>query len=189
MTGKGLLNNWGLSARIVALSLLLLLLIQAAVFSVVRASIDQSARQQIAQELQVGERVWRRLLDQNALKLAQGAGLLAADFGFRAAVSTGDVDTIRSALANQGARIGATVTALIDNNLNLTAVGQGQDAQLRAASFKLQANLPALVACAACRADCNPRPGAVPVCDGAGAGTHAHRLGIDGFSDGPEFAG
>ena len=136
MTGKGLLNNWGLSARIVALSLLLLLLIQAAVFGVVRASIDQSARQQIAQELQVGERVWRRLLDQNALKLAQGAGLLAADFGFRAAVSTGDVDTIRSALANQGARIGATVTALIDNNLNLTAVGQGQDAQLRAASFK-----------------------------------------------------
>ena len=68
-------SGWGLSARIVAFSLLLLLLIQAAVFSVIRVSIDQSGRQQISQELQVGERIWRRLLDQNALKLAQGASL------------------------------------------------------------------------------------------------------------------
>ncbi len=136
MTVRGLLPNWGLSARIVALSLLLLLLIQAAVFSVIRVSIDQSGRQQIAQELQVGERIWRRLLDQNALKLAQGATLLAADFGFRSAVSTGDVDTIRSALDNHGARIGATVTALIDNSLNLTAVGQGQNSQARALDLK-----------------------------------------------------
>ena len=136
MNWRILPSGWGLSARIVAFSLLLLLLIQAAVFSVIRVSIDQSGRQQIAQELQVGERVWRRLLDQNALKLAQGASLLAADFGFRSAVSTGDVDTIRSALDNHGARIGATVTALIDNSLNLTAVGQGQNAQARAANSK-----------------------------------------------------
>ena len=129
-------HNWGLSARIVALSLLLLLLIQGAVFSVIRVSIDQSARQQIAQELQVGERIWRRLLDQNALKLAQGATLLAADFGFRSAVSTGDVDTIRSALDNHGARIGATVTALIDNSLNVSAVGQGQQLQARTPDAK-----------------------------------------------------
>jgi diguanylate cyclase (GGDEF)-like protein len=136
MIWRGLTHNWGLSARIVAFSLLLLLLIQTAVFSVIRVSIDQSARQQITQELQVGERVWRRLLDQNALKLAQGATLLAADFGFRSAVSTGDVDTIRSALDNHGARIGATVTALIDNSLNLTAIGQGQSSLARAPDVK-----------------------------------------------------
>ncbi len=120
-------EGWGLSSRIVALSLALLLLVQAAVFSVVRISIDQSARRQIAQELLVGERVWRRLLDQNAQKLSQGAALLAADFGFRSAVSSGDLDTIRSALENHGARIGATVTALIDTGLDLRAVGEGQD--------------------------------------------------------------
>ena len=122
-----LAGRWGLSSRIVALSLALLLLVQAAVFSVVRISIEQSARRQIAQELQVGERVWRRLLDQNAQKLAQGAALLAADFGFRAAVSSGDLDTIRSALDNHGARIGATVTALMDMQLELQAVGEGQN--------------------------------------------------------------
>ncbi len=119
---------WGLSSRIAALSMLLLLLMQTAVFSVVRISIDQSARRQVAQELVVGERVWRRLLDQNAQKLSQGANLLAADFGFRSAVNTGDIDTIRSALENNGARIGATVTVLMDTNLALRAVGEGQDA-------------------------------------------------------------
>ena len=56
--------NWGLSSRIVALSLLLLLVVQAAVFSVVRISIEQRATRQVQQELLVGERVWRRLLDQ-----------------------------------------------------------------------------------------------------------------------------
>ena len=115
-------TRWGLSSRIVALSLLLLLLVQAAVFSVVRISVEQSARRQVAQELQVGERVWRRLLDQNAQQLRQGAGVLAADFGFRAAVNSGDIATIASALENNGARIGATITALVDTSMALRAV-------------------------------------------------------------------
>ena len=76
-----LVGRWGLSSRIVALSLALLLLVQGAVFSVVRISIEQSARSQIAQELQVGERVWRRLLRQlmdkklydEAKKVGEGA--------------------------------------------------------------------------------------------------------------------
>lgn len=120
-------DRWGLSSRIVALSLLLLLVVQGAVFSVVRISIEQSAQRQLEHELRVGERVWRRLLDQNAQKLAQGATLLAADFGFRAAVSTQDDATIRSVLENHGARIGATITALMDTHMQLRAVGEGQD--------------------------------------------------------------
>ena len=120
-------DYWGLSSRIVALSLLLLLIVQAAVFSVVRISIAQSAKRQVNQELLVGERVWRRLLDQNVQTLTQGATVLAADFGFRAAVSSGDEATIRSALENNGARINATVTALMDTNMGLRAVGEGQD--------------------------------------------------------------
>lgn len=118
---------WGLSSRIVALSLLLLLIVQGAVFSVVRISIEQSAKLQVEQELLVGERVWRRLLDQNAQTLTQGATVLAADFGFRAAISTQDEATIRSALENNGARINATITALMDTNMGLRAVGEGQD--------------------------------------------------------------
>ena len=131
-------DHWGLSSRIVALSLLLLLIVQAAVFSVVRISIEQSAKRQVEQELLVGERVWRRLLDQNAQKLTLGASVLAADYGFRSAISTQDEATIRSALENNGARIGATVTALMDTNMGLRAVGEGQDsAQLEAVLGRL----------------------------------------------------
>jgi diguanylate cyclase (GGDEF)-like protein len=118
---------WRLSTRIVMMSLVLLLVVQTAGLLVVRASIENNARSQIANELQVGERVWRRLLDQNAEKLRLGAGLLAADFGFRAAVNSDDVETIRSALDNQGARIGATVSALLDNQLALRATNYTPD--------------------------------------------------------------
>ena len=121
-------DHWGLGTRIVVFSLLLLLLVQAAGFAVVRASIERNARAQIIQELNVSERVWLRLLDQNAQKLRQGAALLAADFGFRAAVSSGDAETIRSALDNQGARIGAAVAALLDTQLQLRAASDTADA-------------------------------------------------------------
>lgn len=124
----GLVQRWqhlGLAARIVGTSLLLLLLVQLAGFAVVRSSIASNARTQIAQELVVGERVWRRVLAQNADKLQLGASVLAADFGFRAAVSSGDVETIRSALDNHGARIGAQVVAHFNPAVQLQTVGDG----------------------------------------------------------------
>ncbi len=128
MSWRHLLARWsGLSSRIAALSLLLLLAVQLAVFTVVQTSIERSSRAQIAKELLLGERVWLRLLDQNAQKLGQGAALLAADFGFRAAVGSGDLETIRSVLDNHGERIGATVTALLNTRRELRAVGDGQN--------------------------------------------------------------
>ncbi|MBV7542385.1 bifunctional diguanylate cyclase/phosphodiesterase [Acidovorax sp. sic0104] len=107
--------------RLVGLSLLLLLIVQAAGFAVVRASIERNARTQIAQALDLDENVWRRLLDQNADKLRQGSALLAADYGFRSAVNSGDEQTIQSVLENHGSRIGAAVTALLGTDLTLRA--------------------------------------------------------------------
>ncbi len=123
-------RGWGLSGRIVALSLALLLIVQIAVYVAVGVGIEQSARQQISAELQVDERVWLRLIDQNAQKLGQAAAVLAADFGFRSAVSSGDVETMRSVLDNHGARIGASVTGLLDSEMRLQAVGEKQDLTL-----------------------------------------------------------
>ncbi len=128
---KGLVQfgGGGLAARIVALSLLLLLIVQAAGFGVVRQSIARNARAQLAAELAIGERVWQRLLDQNAQRLRQGAMLLTADYGFRSAVTSGDRATIDSALDNHGARIGATVSALLDTSFDTRALhAAGADA-------------------------------------------------------------
>ncbi|OYU44430.1 MAG: GGDEF domain-containing protein [Burkholderiales bacterium PBB4] len=121
-------SQWGLTSRIVALSMLLLLLVQTAVFSVVRSSIDESAQRQVQQELAIGEKVWGRLLDQNAQQLSQGATVLAKDFAFRDAVNSQDQETIRDALENHGARINATISAYLDTSMKVLAVGGGQDA-------------------------------------------------------------
>ncbi len=111
-----------LIVRLVGMSLLLLLIVQAAGFAVVRATIDRNARSQIARALDTDENVWRRLLDQNAEKLRQGSALLAADYGFRSAVNSGDEETIQSVLENHGGRIGAEVTALLDTGLHLRSL-------------------------------------------------------------------
>ena len=65
--------------RLVGLSLLLLLIVQAAGFAVVRASIDRNARSQVAQDLDLDENVWRQLVEQRSERLQQSASLLAAD--------------------------------------------------------------------------------------------------------------
>ena len=103
--------------KLVGVSILLLLIVQAAGFAVVHVGIDRNARLQLARELDNDERVWLRLLEQNAERLR----LLAADYGFRAAVSSDDQPTIQSALENHGARIGAAATALLDTRLALRA--------------------------------------------------------------------
>ena len=116
------LDRRSLILRLVGLSLLLLLIVQAAGFAVVRASIDRNARSQVAQDLDLDENVWRQLVEQRSERLQQSASLLAADFGFRSAVSSGDMETIQSALENHGNRIGATVTGLLNTNVHLVAI-------------------------------------------------------------------
>jgi diguanylate cyclase (GGDEF)-like protein len=116
-----------LSSRIVALFLGMLLIVQLASFAVVHWSIDHNARQLLSQDLAIGERIWLRLLSQRAQKLTLGASVLAADYGFRAAAASGDEETLRSALANHGARIGATVTAMLGSDLALRALGESTD--------------------------------------------------------------
>ena len=112
---------WRLSSRMAAWSLLLLLALQTLAFLALHEGIERNARAGLAEQLLVGERVWNRLLEQRAAKLQQGASLLAADYGFRAAVSSDDGQTIASALENQGARIEASVAALLDTRLAMRA--------------------------------------------------------------------
>ena len=121
---KWFAGQHSLIVRLVTTSLLLLLAVQATGFAVVRATLERNARGQVARELDVDENVWQRLLVQHAERLRQGAALLAADYGFRLAVGSGDQETIQSALQNHGNRIGAGITALLDTQLNVRAISQ-----------------------------------------------------------------
>src|SRR6188508_1295006 len=103
-----------LQTRIIVFFVALLALVQVAAFWFVNAANSRNAQAKVAEELNVGQRVFARLLDQNAEKLKLSARVLAADFAFREDIATHDTGTIDSALANHGARIGAQAMVFVD---------------------------------------------------------------------------
>ena len=110
-----------LQFRIIAFFLGLLLLVQVASLLLIGHSIGVNARAAVNTELRTGERVFARLLQQNAASLTDAARLLSQDFGFRAAVATKDEATLKSALENHGERIGATLAIFADGAFELQA--------------------------------------------------------------------
>ncbi len=94
-----------------------------------------SALHNVQAELQTGDRVVSRLLEQRASQLVQAARVLAADYGFREALASHDRDTIVSALANHGSRIEANLMMLVALDEGVTAVhpdsAQGVEPALR----------------------------------------------------------
>jgi diguanylate cyclase (GGDEF)-like protein len=110
-----------IGSRIIVLFLGLLLAVQLAGFSAMRASLSAHARRELPTRLLEGQRLLQTLLDRKVQTLTDGARLLAADYGFREALSTGDQQTIASVLENHGARIGATVAGLLTTDFVLHA--------------------------------------------------------------------
>jgi diguanylate cyclase (GGDEF)-like protein len=110
-----------LQSRIIILFVALLVLVQVAAFWLVNAANSKNAHAKIEEELNVGQRVFARLLDQNADKLKLSARVLAADFAFREAIATHDTRTIASVLSNHGARIGADAMVFVDLDGNVVS--------------------------------------------------------------------
>ena len=100
-------------ARIAGVLILLLLVVIGALYVAVKAATDAAVRAQAQEQLNVGSLVFEQLLALRSDQLQQAAQVLAADFGFKDAVASGDAPTIRSALANQGARINADAVFLL----------------------------------------------------------------------------
>ncbi|MES2047325.1 MAG: EAL domain-containing protein [Pseudomonadota bacterium] len=90
-------------------------------FFAIRSAIYANARDAINNELVLAERVFNRLLEQNAQKLTQSARLLAADTGFKSAIADNDNETIESALDNQRLRVQASLAMLIDTDRKVKA--------------------------------------------------------------------
>lgn len=102
-----------LQTRILALFLLLMLAVQVGGFVLINTVGVAAARKTVGDELVGGARIVDLLIEHDTQRLVQGARLLAADYAFRSAIATGDSDTIRSALANQGKRIDADLMMLV----------------------------------------------------------------------------
>ncbi|CAN7204100.1 EAL domain-containing protein [Pseudomonas sp. LjRoot71] len=100
-------------ARIAGVLVLLLLVVVGALYVAVQAATNAAVRSQANEQLEVGSLVFQRLLEMRGSQLHDAVQVLAADFGFKDAVASGDAETIRSALANHGARINASVVMML----------------------------------------------------------------------------
>ncbi|MBW3550227.1 MAG: diguanylate cyclase, partial [Proteobacteria bacterium] len=105
---------FGFQAKVLALLALALLATLAATLVVVNLAVDRAVGDRLDHDLAVGERVWESYYTTRRDQLSDSVAVLADDFGFRAAVATGDEATVVSALANHGQRIGASLGLLLD---------------------------------------------------------------------------
>lgn len=101
-----------LRTRIALTFVLLLAAVLGAALYAVSAANRRNAEREVQRQLDVGASVFTRLLDTNRRLLTQAAQAVAADYGFREAVSVLDTETLSSALENSGARIGAALVVL-----------------------------------------------------------------------------
>jgi diguanylate cyclase len=90
-----------LRSRITLTFLSLILIVQFLGFNAIRLSIEENARKSIDEQLEVGESVFLNLLNQRGENLAQGARILANDYGFKQAIASSDIETVASALKNR----------------------------------------------------------------------------------------
>jgi diguanylate cyclase (GGDEF)-like protein len=91
--------------------------------------VSTTAERQVRSELVASSTVFDRLLELRTRELGDAAGLLSRDFGFRAAVATGDPSTAQSALDNLKARLGLRTAFIVATDGGVTGLG---DPRLRA---------------------------------------------------------
>ena len=94
-----------LSARLTVQFALLFAAAMLIVSAALSTFIAGSASREVESQLQSSGAVYDRLWQQRSHELQNAAQLLARDFGFRAAVATGDEATMRSALGNAAQRL------------------------------------------------------------------------------------
>ena len=100
--------------RLLVLIIGLLVVTQTVTLAAVLASTAHTVEGRAADELRSGASFAQQLIRFRAGQLANGVGVLAADFGFREAVASGDIPTIISAATNNAQRIGADLVLLTD---------------------------------------------------------------------------
>jgi diguanylate cyclase (GGDEF)-like protein len=100
--------------RLLVLIIGLVIITQTVTLAAVLASTAHNVEARAAEQLRSGGSFVQQLIRFRAGQLANGVAVLAADFGFREAVASGDIPTILSAARNNAQRIGADIVLLLD---------------------------------------------------------------------------
>src|SRR3982751_431466 len=111
-----------LSARLTVQFALLFAAAMLAVSAALSSFIAGAASREVASQLQSSGAVYDRLWQQRARELQNAAQLVARDFGFRAAVATGDRATMESALGNAAGRLKVESAFIVTADGEVTAI-------------------------------------------------------------------
>jgi diguanylate cyclase (GGDEF)-like protein len=111
-----------LSARLTVQFALLFAAAMLAVSAALYTFIAGSASREVESQLQSSGAVYDRLWQQRARELQNAAQLLSRDFGFRAAVATGDEATMRSALGNAAQRLKVRTAFIVTADGKVSAI-------------------------------------------------------------------
>src|ERR1700735_2353629 len=107
--------------RLLAVIIGLVCVTQTVTLIAVLARTEHSVQERAATELVAGSAFVQQLVRFRAAQRESGVAVLAADFGFREAVASGDGPTMLSAAQNDAQRIGANLMVLIDNHGHVLA--------------------------------------------------------------------
>jgi diguanylate cyclase (GGDEF)-like protein len=111
-----------LSTRLTVQFALLFAAAMLAISAALSTFISGAASRQVESQLQSSGAVYDRLWEQRAHELQNAAQLLARDFGFRAAVATGDQPTVESALGNAAARLRVRSAFIVTADGKVTSI-------------------------------------------------------------------
>ena len=111
-----------LSARLTVQFALLFAVAMLAVSAALSSVISGAASREVQGQLQSSGAVYDRLWQQRAQELQNAAQLLAHDFGFRAAVASGDQATMQSALGNAAARLRLRSAFIVTADGNVSTI-------------------------------------------------------------------
>ncbi|MDH3953584.1 MAG: hypothetical protein OEV03_05170, partial [Gammaproteobacteria bacterium] len=116
--------------KLLLLALLPLALAQLVTIFAVMRTVERDVQQRATNSLEISATVVDEYLAGRSSQLRTSVQVMAADFGLKEAVATGDAETIRSVLLNHSGRVGADLAALftLDGQLVATtdpAAGSG----------------------------------------------------------------
>ncbi|MEO8307033.1 MAG: EAL domain-containing protein [Pseudomonadota bacterium] len=98
---------------------------QTVTFVTALARTSASETQRANAQLASGAQIARKLIDYRERQLANAVAVLAADYGLKEAVGSGDKATLASALGNHAARVDAQLTVAFDLDGAVIATGEG----------------------------------------------------------------
>ena len=106
--------NWRFRPKLTLLYTVLFLLVFVPAIALVKAAVVNGVTRSVERELEASGAVFNQILALRGSQLEETATVLAADFGFRAAIATQDVATVESALFNIVDRVGASRGLVVD---------------------------------------------------------------------------